>query len=546
MSSSFNPVKTSVLKIYTFSKPPTPEEPSLHPVRHGMIIRGFQRGSNACHTLNSEGEVDLYILLSEEEVMEELPEESEKYSLEILDKNILALEIEYNEDWESRSFNFNIQNPMDFQSLLCLGEKRKANMYYIELLDGEYICSGVKTLFFPGILCYDVQRFLEGKRPLLLPRFNQELIKDESITEEMLCKKAWGYYLDYTALIERAGSAEDAEEIVSRHCLHGLARLQRSRQKEVKDDLLVLWLGRKIGLGQEQLPREYFSVFLAGNHFCGDPTRDRAQMIFEQELRELPEFFKVAWTSPVAEEAIPIAGMHQNKLFRFHLTEEFYLRCVRIFQEQYQSCEEYISSYQQLAANKKEEDSGKKVCSLVEKRAEKIKEWKEPLSTSQIMDLIRKGKVEDLPIVFRELGRLRPEDMDEALVTLCEKQEKRVEPYLLTLLESEQSSLRAMAIIGLGMIESVRAVPTLINKLMGNRQEATLAKYSLAMIGESSLNELVGLLKHRKAEIRMRGIEALALLGTPQALTAIREMKPDRCTKVEAVRAKVLRQFTNR
>ena len=54
-------------KIYSLSKPPSQKDPCLHSFRHSRIITHFQKDGNACHSLNSGGEVDFYLLLSNED-----------------------------------------------------------------------------------------------------------------------------------------------------------------------------------------------------------------------------------------------------------------------------------------------------------------------------------------------------------------------------------------------------------------------------------------------------------------------------------------------
>jgi len=530
-------------KIYTMSKPPTPEDPYLHPARHSRIIRQFRRERNATHTLNSGGEVDFYLLLDIEDDIEELTDSSEEFGLDIRSREWVDLEIYYRDEILG-TFHFDFDNPMDCQSLKYLLDKKHVNIYYINTDGDEYICSGFKTVYLPRMLCYDIRRHLEGRKPLLLPTFGEDYVSDEYITTDVLMRDAWGFYLDFTALLNRIGRLEEAEEIVTRHILHGVARLQRARRQNIKNDRLMLWVGRRVTINRADGPGEYYSIYLSGELFCGNKSKDTAAKIIEEILAELPEFEKSTWVSPLAEEAIPLVVLVNSHLYRINLTNRFYSLSDNIFKQKYLPHEEYKSYYQRVLASNKANRKGTKVYDFFEKRRKKYYESGQKMSSQDLLNLIRRGNEKDLPWIFENLERIKARDMDEILVSLCEKYKKKIEPFLLPFLNSTRHPLKAVAILGLGMIESVKAIPPLVDNVKGARREASLAKYALALIGEPALPLLMPLLTDKKAEIRVRGIETLALLGTPSAISAIRDMKKDRSIKVEQAKIRAMQKNT--
>ena len=530
-------------KIYTMSIPPTPQEPYLHPVRHGRIIRHFRKKGNAIHTLNSGGEVDFYLLLDPEDDLEELTHSNEDFGLDISDKEWLDLEIYY-EDTALGVFHFDFYNPMDCQSLKHLLNKKQVNMYYINLESDEYVCAGFKTISLPRTLCYDISRRLEGRKPLLLPMFAENCLSDEYITADVLIKNAWGFYLDFTALLNRIGRIDEAEEIVTRHILHGMARMQRNRRQNIKSDRIILWVGRKIRVNSSDKPCEHYSIYLSGQLFTGSWSKDAAARIMEEAIAELPEFENLAWTSAVAEEAIPLAILTGGYIYRINLTDRFYALADMTFTEKYLTREEegYESFYHKAQTSSQGGAIGPKVYDLLEKRREKYSQSGRKISYEELLNLIRRGDDKDLPWIFENLEQIKIKDMDEILVTLCEKFKKKIEPFLLPYLTNSRHHLKAVAILGLGMIESVEAVPPLIESVRGAKRDAAFAKYALALIGDPVMPFVLPLLTDKRAEIRIRGIDILALVGTPGAFKAIREMKKDRSSKVEQARMRAMQK----
>ena len=528
-------------KIYTLSKPPTPEDPYLHPVRHSRIIRYFRRKGNAAHTLNSEGKVDFYLLLDPEDDIEELTDSAEEFGLDIQSREWIRLEIYY-ENKMLGTFHFDFDNPMDYQSIEYLLNKKHVNIYYITAEGNEYVCSGFKTVYLPRMLCYDIHRHLEGRRPLMLPRFDESYVSDDCITTDVLMKEAWGFYLDFTALLKRIGRVDEAEEIITRHILHGLASLQYSRRLKIKNDRLILWVGRRVTSNQGNGPSEYYGIYLSSELFCGNKIKDTAARILERILAELPEFEKSSWVSPLAEEAIPLAVLTGGCLYRINLTNRFYSLGDIMFTKKCLPHNGYKSYYHQVLVSNKATRIQTKVYDLLEKKRKKYSEAGGKMPLQELLNLIRRGNEKDLPWIFENLERVKAKDMDEVLVSLCEKYKKKIEPFLLPFLTSVRHPLKAVAILGLGMIESVSSIPPLVDNVRGSKREASLAKYALALIGEPALPFLLPLLTDRKAEIRIRGIETLALLGTPRAFQAIREMKKDRSLRVEQAKNRAMQK----
>ncbi|MCR4442414.1 MAG: HEAT repeat domain-containing protein [Peptococcaceae bacterium] len=529
-------------KVYSLSMPPTQQDPFLHPFRHSRIIKHFDRKGNACHALNSGGEVDFYLLLSDDDDIEEMPSAHEEFALNISQRYKIELELYYDNIIKG-IFCFDLNNPMDTHNLRCVLEKKSINIYYIYRFEREFVCSGIKTVYLPGMLCYDLQRHMDGQKPLLLPSFSNDQADDSFINKEVLLRKAWGFYMDFTAFLKRAGNLEEAEEIVTRHILHALHRIQHSRRPNIKNDVVVLWLGRRVKVNKNNVPSEFYSIYLSGELFTGNRDRDYACKIMEDVLKEIPEFIMPYWVSPLAEESIPLVVLRNGFLSRIHLSRRFYALANELFEEHFLPHPGYESYYHKVLHSKETNERETKVYNFLEIRQEKRGFSVEPLSSEEILQLVKRGREEDLPRVFQNLSRVKAEDMDEILVSLCEKHKEKIEPFLLPYLSSDQHALKAVAILGLGMIESVRAIPALIASLKGPRREASLAKYALALIGEEALPHLKKLLNDRKAEIRIRGIETLALLGSAQAFDAIKGMKSDRSTKVEQVRKRALKKF---
>lgn len=540
MNNDFNLLSNQNFKLYTLCKSPTPEEPYLTITRHRNIIEHFDRGEYSCHMLNSEGSVDLYYFISLEEELDDYLEEKEIFNLTFHKNKSIDLELSYGEG-NCPTFTFKLDEPTDYYSLLYMIEKKKLNIFYIIYLEDVYVCSGLKAINLPVTLSYDILRYLEGKEPLLLPKFSSKVLSDKILSEEIILGKAWGFYLNYEQLIKRVGKVEDAEEIVSRYILHALTKLQRSRRKNITEDLIFLWVSRKIGLDEQNKPVEYYVAFLNGGMLTGQKDKDFARKIFEKTMSELPELAKIVWTSPLAEEAVPLAATHKNSAYRIDVTEDFYNLSSTLFLKYYQPHKEYVNYYAQIVNLQKKNHMDTKVYSLFEKRKKLESKEKISLSAAEIRELIQEDKYE-FPSIFKALEHLKPEEQEDIIISLCEKYNSKIEPYLLSCLSSKYYSLQDAAIIGLGVLESVKAIPLLIEKLKGTKKEADLVKYSLALIGDRACPYLVPLLQASKAELRIRAIESLALIGTTQAINIIKNHRKDRSTRVEDARKRALSQ----
>lgn len=350
-------------KVFSLNTPPSADSPYLYETRHGDIIRCFARSGNACHILNTNGDVDLYFLLSEDD-NEDIVSWQEDFVLNTLKKQV-ELEL-YCDDKLKGVFTFRLESPLDVNNLRCLLETRRANIYYITRLEEQFVCAGVKSIMLPAFLCYDAIRLLEGKRALLLPDFSNNFITDNLITEEILVKKAWGYYLDFSAMLKRIGNQDDTEEIITRHFLDSITRLQKSRLASVSKDVLFFWIGRSVS-GHKGAPCEFYSTYISGYHLNGEPAKDYAHRIIEGAFREIPEFLGARWVSPIAEEAVPMAAVYNGDFYRVKLTERFYKESSAIFRENYRPDPAYTSFYERIVSTYATEPARPKVYNLTER-----------------------------------------------------------------------------------------------------------------------------------------------------------------------------------
>lgn len=509
-------------KIYTLSVPPSPEDPYLNLSRHQRILQRFKRGSNACHTLNSQGEVDFYLLLPTEDDFEDFPEKTEEFGLNIGKDHKLKIEVYYEEELFGE-FPFDLNNQLDSYCLRLIATHKSVTIYFIHTLEEDYVCYGFKTITLPNVLCYDLSRQLTGKSALILPNFSQDFYSDEFFTSDTLLSQAWGFYLDYTALIERLGSGEDVEEIISLHILHGMARLQKSRRKAIQEDRLILWVGRRISLDCDDRPKEYYSIYLSGANLQGLKSRDVATKIIEETLQELPEYWGYKWVSPLAEEAVPLVVMTEHKLYRLNLAERFYTLSRQLFAEHYCSYNNYQSYYDKIYLLKSEKVETK-IYNLWLKRWEQGYDETGQLPVGDIEELIESGREEDLTRIFMLLTRVPERELDNLIVKLCETYQSKVEPYLLIGLQASSPRLKEAAILGLGVLESAQAIPSLI-KLIRQDSEAQIIWDTLLMIGDPAVPALANLLQEAVPAIQKKALETLALLGSPAAQELIRSSK---------------------
>lgn len=529
------------MKLYTLSKPPSQEEPYLHPVWHNKVIKHFENNGNSCHIVNSEGEVDFYFLLPLDD-LEGYLDKTEEIGLNLRKSQKVEIEIYYDEENLTGIYIFDLEQPMDYHSLKVLTQKKYVNLYFINAMEDYYLCSGYHTVYLPAALCYNLERFLAWKEPFTLPQFNEENINDQIFDEELLLKKSWGFYLDYTTLVERIGSVEEAEEIISLHLLHSMATLQRSRRLKVREDLLILWIGRKVSVNKKAVPREYYNIYLSGANLTGEKKKDHAQIILEEIFSELPEFIQSEWVDPLAEESIPLTVITNNNLYRIDLTNSFYHTCDYLFKKYFLPDDNYQSYYHKFLISQMNNRLNTKIYNLVEKRKEKNNLISKNVFR-ELLNLIEQGQEECLPKIFDNLDQVPAKEVDELIVCLCEKYHKKAEPYLLNLVQASQYHLKAAAILGLGILESKQAVGIMIQLLQGSKEEASLAKFALASIGDSAFFDILPLLQHQKAEIRLRVIETLGLWGTPHALSFLKGLKTDRSKKVEEAKKKILLEF---
>lgn len=532
-------------KIYTFYRPPSPEDPYLHPGRHSPIIDCFDHCSNTCHTLNSAGEVDFYFLLPGDLEIEYLLNEDEDLDLLFEQPRGLEMVISYPSDRETIKgcYFFSLSDPMHVYTLQWLAANKRLNIYYIVLYEGEYVCTGVKCVDLPEIVSYELLRCLEGKKPLLFPKFHYHSLSDEVLTEELLRREAWGFYVDYSGMKSKIGNAPEAEEIISRHILHGLALLQRSRRPKIKEDLLVFWVGRKICLNPHDKPSEYYSIYLSGDLLNGHDSRDPVRRVMEEVLGEIPEYRGSSWVSPVAEEGIPLVVLRNNHLYRLELSPRFYNSAHHIFQKYHLPHDGYQSYYQEVLGMGMYNKSHARIYTFPDKsRGKGVQNLNEakPFSREELLDVIEEGREENLSRIFATIPRIPAKDLDEIVVTICEKYKKKAEPYFIAYLEAAQFPLKAAAIMGVGILESVKAIPHLIEIIKGPARAAAYAKYALGMIGEPAFPFVEPLLRDRKMEIRIRAIETLSLIGSREAYEAIANMQKDRSAKVEQARKRVL------
>lgn len=526
------------LKVYTFSTPPLPNEPYLHAVRHRMIIDNFDGGGNVCCTTNSQGEVDFYVLLFPEDSFEDISRVSEHFQLNIYEKDYLEIQFLY-EDEVLYTFRFHLANPMNRYVLHWLLKEKRVNMYYVNYFDGEYVCTGLKIFQLSGGFIYDLERFVTGKRPLLLPTFCESSISDGNLTKERLLKKGWGFYLDYRAMLERVGNVEDTEEIILRYLLDATTCLQQSRYSGIKNGFLIMWIGRRIGVSEDNQPLEYYCVYLSGDK-VNNTDYNSAKLIMEKALGELPELRQTLWVSPLAEEGIPVAAIKDNRVYKFNLTNDFYYLSAQLFKEHYHTQKNYTSYYHKIANYHNQVLPKNNVCSLVKKRKAKGIISENNLTVVELMNLVKWGDEEDLSLIFDNMGILGSKMLDEAIYILSQRYKLLLESYLLSLSENSSEILRGVAMIGLGLIKSTRGIPIIVEKLQGSPEEAADAFDALLIIGDSVIPDLIPLLKNKKANVRLRVVKTLGSIGSAQALAALKGMGSDPSVRVEKAKQRFL------
>jgi len=205
---------------------------------------------------------------------------------------------------------------------------------------------------------------------LLLPDINHHLLLDRQVKEAAIIKKGWAFCLDYTTMKDRVGSPQEAEEIISRHVLDGIARMQRGRQRSTGDDTLFIWAGKRIMLNKENIPREYYNIYISSDFFS-EENDDYVKKILEKSLMELPEYERCLWTSPLAEEGLPIACLKGKRLYRTDMTRTFLKRLARLFQKHYLPFESYVNHYQKILISKENGMRQTKIYNIFEKRRRK-------------------------------------------------------------------------------------------------------------------------------------------------------------------------------
>lgn len=536
------------LKLYTLSVPPSPQVPYLHPVRHSGIIQAFLAGVNASFTMNSMGEVDFYLQLNENEAFEDYADVIEDYKLNIISEDELDISLLYDGEDSAFSLRFCLQNPMDRHILSWLVKQKKVNLYYILFFEDEYICTGLKVSELPIIFTYDLERFLNGERALLLPAFAEAPLQSNILNKNILMQNAWGFYLNYSALVRRIGNVDDTEEIVSRHildliaCLQFGLKLKKGPKNEggLAEELLIIWVGRRIGLFGDNEPIEYYSIYLSSPFINNDP-QDPVKKIGEEALGELPELKQVAWASPLAEEGIPLIALREHLVHRFNLCNEFYYLSDRLFKEYFLPHSEYVSYYNRIINYRKLSTQGAKVYSLVKKRKDKGEVSEKDITAIDVLNLIKWGNEEDLSSIITHLHLLKPQKLEEAIIILSQKYKQIIEPQFLSLLNSDNLTLREAALIGLGLIESRKAIPVLLEKLQESTEETEIAHDALLLIGDTAIPYLRPLLDNPKANLRLRAVKVLGDIGSAEALKVLKKMPDDRSIRVENARQAFLK-----
>ena len=322
--------------------------------------------------MNYWGDVDFYLLIDSDDYLDVFQQELEEFVLKIPAKNTKDVEIYYSENNFEGTFRFNTREPIDYHTLKSLVDKKEVNIYFMRLFEEEYICIGVKNVYLPAMLCCDIQRFLEGKKPLLLPAYNNSIIFDRQVKESTILKKGWGFYLDFTKMKDRIGSSQETEEIISRHVLDGIARLQRGREKSAAaKECIFIWAGKRIMLNHENIPCEYYNIYISGDLLSEKNQDDYAKKILEKSLKGLPEFERCLWTSPLAEEGLPIACLSGKRLYRIDMTKVFFKRLARLFQKFCLPGESYVSYYQKILTSKERRTIQTKIYNIFEKRRQK-------------------------------------------------------------------------------------------------------------------------------------------------------------------------------
>ena len=535
--------RNNKFKIYTFTVPPNQEEPYLNSLGHCDIINAFKKGEKACFNINWLGEIDFYFLLFSEESIENLLGAQEHCDMKLSKNGCLDLKFSYygNKDMVY-SLNFNVAKPMEFYILSRLIENKQVNIYFIYSFEGEYVCGGYKVSSLSQTLLYNVERYLKRERQLLLPKFHKNSINDDNITERQLLQKAWGFYLDYTAILKRIGNVEESEEVVSRHILDAVARIQNSKCSEIVNDFIIVWIGRKVVLELDDVPIECYSIYLSGDLING-VEHDSVKKIMQDVLKEIPEFRQTLWVSPLKEEGVPLLAISGGKACRLNLDDKFYCVCNVLFQKNYLPHEKYVSFYNKILKHKRSAGSESNVYSLVKKRKEKGEISKRELTSNEITNLVKWGTEEDIPIIISNIEQLEESSLDEYIYVLSKRYKKKMEPWFISLLHNSSNNLWEAGIIGLGLIESTSSIPLLIVELKKSVKKATVVCDALQMIGEPALPYLIPMLKDRLAKVRFRAVKALGTIGSDKAMIILKEMDTDKSIVVERARGSFLRKW---
>ncbi|HHZ17475.1 MAG TPA: HEAT repeat domain-containing protein [Clostridia bacterium] len=534
-------------KLYTLSIPPTPQVPFLQADRHSEIIRAFEDGCPAFFTMNSYGEVDFYFYLTDDEYFEDFVESPENYKVYFIDADVLEVIVFYDDERAAFPLVFNLRSPMERHVLAWLAKKKRVNVYYIVNYEDEYFCTGLKVADLPLAFAYDLERFLNGERALLLPAFAETVLESGFFNQDLLLHHGWGFYINYSALSKRIGSNEDTDEILSRHLLDLTACLQsnwclfRKDQETEKNELMLIWVGKKIRLFQENQPDEYYCIYLTGD-FVQNESQNPVKTVAMEALKEIPELEHTSWIAPLAEESIPLVALQGSLPYRLNLTNDFYYLSDRLFKEYFLPHNEYVSYYSYAVNDRRLSPQGAKVYSLVKKRQEKGFFADKDMTPADVLHLAKWGNEEDLAAIFAHLNLLQGSKLDEAIYILSQKYKQLLEPYFFSLLETGPGEeMYDAVLLGLGLIESVKGVPIMTGRLQGTAKEAAVAFDALLLVGDPAIPHLIPLLQNAKAGIRLRAVKLLGTLGSEKALAVLRKMAEDRSVRVEKARRAFLK-----
>jgi hypothetical protein len=471
-------------KIFGLGKAPTFDSPYLDSSHHKAVGEAFQSGRNAVYDINNKGEVEFFILLPDENLFDGILAVQERMSLTLQKNKVVALSVNYAEldMMESPFFQFRLDQVMDRYCLEWLSRYEVISLYYMVAAEadneGEYVCVGLKTLSVPFTLWYDMTRYVDMKGALRAPCISPGEVSDRCLTGKLLVSPAVGFYVDFSRLVQRFGSEDNAEEVFHRHFLHGLSRIQFTRRKEIREQPVYIWVNKQVALGSDNRPSEMYSVFLQVQQQHFEKSKDALYSLFSACFDELPEFAGSKSAFPLEEEGIPAVVIEKGSSGKFRLTREFFWRAKGVFQDRFAKHRKYKSCYERLMNFSQEYEFSDKVVHLLKMKPE--------------------GERSSIPA--------------EAEFENRDTQRKYME-------------------------EIYKSCPEILEKLSVADKESEKVKEALILLGDAIFPCILPLLSDSREQVRVNAVEIMGLLGSARALNAVMSMPKDISADVESRRA---------